>query len=340
VIQFQHVTIESIGYELAPHRVASSWIEEQIAGTMQRLHIPRGRLEDLTGIHERRFWDHGTMPSDIATRAAERAIELAGIDRARIGCIISTSVCRDYIEPSVACLVHGNLGLASHCMNFDISNACLGFLNGMTSAAQLIDAGLIDYALIVDGEGSQEAVMATIRRLQAPAITSQEFRDNFATLTLGSGAVAMVLSHQRLSRSGHRMVGAVTLADTAHNRLCYGQVDWMRTDGPALLLHGVRLAGRTWQLASSSLPDWRDDQIALYAPHQVSARHTAAVADEMGVTIDKMFLNFRTLGNIGPAALPITLAQAIEAGRVRPGDRVGLLGIGSGLNCSMMSVVW
>ncbi|HMO56158.1 MAG TPA: 3-oxoacyl-ACP synthase III [Roseiflexaceae bacterium] len=337
---FQNVTIESIGYELAPHRISSEWLEDQIDETMQRLHIPRGRIEDLTGIRERRFWNRGTMPSDVATLAARRAIELAGVDPARIGTIISTSVCRDYIEPSVACLVHGNLKLPASCMNYDVSNACLGFLNGMVHAAMMIEAGIIEYALIVDGEGSQEAVMATIRRLQSPTTTSQEFRENFATLTLGSGAVAMVLAHQRHSQTGHRINGVVTLAATEHNRLCYGQPEWMRTDAAALLIAGVQLAARTWQLAHATLPRWSDDAIALYAPHQVSARHTAAVAESMGVPLDKMFLNFPTLGNIGPAALPITLAQAVEAGRVRHGDTIGLLGIGSGLNCSMMSVTW
>jgi 3-oxoacyl-[acyl-carrier-protein] synthase-3 len=337
---FQNVTIESIGYEPAPHRISSEWLEDQIAETMQRLHIPRGRLEDLTGIRERRFWSRGTMPSDVATIAARHAIDSARIDPTHIGCIINTSVCKDYIEPSVACLVHGNLKLAPSCINYDISNACLGFLNGMVSAAMMIEAGQIDYALIVDGEGSQEAVMATIRRLQAPTTTSQEFRDNFATLTLGSGAVAMVLAHRRLTRTDHRLNGVVTRAATEYNRLCFGQPDWMRTDASALLAAGVQLAAQTWQLATEKLPGWSDDRIALYTPHQVSARHTAAVAEAMGVSIEKMFLNFPTLGNIGPAALPITLGQAVEAGRVRQGDTIGLLGIGSGLNCSMMSVTW
>jgi 3-oxoacyl-[acyl-carrier-protein] synthase-3 len=66
----------------------------------------------------------------------------------------------------------------------------------------------------------------------------------------------------------------------------------------------------------------------------------AAVADAIGVTPSKLYLNFPVLGNIGPAALPISLAQAAEAGRLKTGDHVGLLGIGSGLNCSMMSVTW
>lgn len=337
---FHNVAIEAIAYELAPHRITSDDLEGQMAATMQRLGIPAGRLEALSGIRERRFWDHGTMPSDVATRAAEKLLGRAGVDPQRIGCLVNTSVCKDYIEPSVACLVHGNLKLAPGCMNYDISNACLGFLNGMTSVGMLIEAGLIDYGLVVNGEGSQEAVMATVRRLQSPDTTAQEFRDNFATLTLGSGAVAMLLCRKELSRSGHSLNGAVTMAATQHNRLCVGQPDYMKTDASALLIAGVQLAGETWRAAADELPDWSDEQIAMYIPHQVGARHMAAVAEALEIKPHKLHLNFPTLGNIGPAALPITLAMAEESERVKAGDHVALLGIGSGLNCSMMSVTW
>jgi len=339
-MRFHNVAIEAIAYELAPHRVTSEDLERQMAATMQRLSIPSGRLEALSGIRERRFWDHGTMPSDVATIAARKVIAQAGIDPGAIGCLINTSVCKDYIEPSVACLVHGNLGLAPSCMNYDISNACLGFLNGMTSVGMMIEAGLIEYGLVVDGEGAQEAVMATVRRLQADGVSQQEFRDNFATLTLGSGAVAMLLCRKDLSRAGHSLNGAVTLAATEHNRLCVGQPEYMRTDASALLVAGVKLAAETWRVATDELADWSDEQIAMYIPHQVGSRHMAAVAEALEIKPHKLHLNFQTLGNIGPAALPITLAMAEEAGRVKAGDHVALLGIGSGLNCSMMSVSW
>ncbi|WP_322489185.1 3-oxoacyl-ACP synthase III [Chloroflexus sp.] len=337
---FRHVMIEAVSYVLAPHRITSDWIEDQIAETMERLRFPRGKLEALSGIRERRFWDEETLPSTVATMAAEQLLSRVNIDRERIGLLINTSVCQDYLEPSTACFVHRNLGLSPRAINFDVRNACLGFLNGMAIAGMMIDAGTIDYALIVDGEGSQDAVMATIRRLRRPETTKQDLRDNFATLTLGSGGAAMLLTHECLSRSGHRLNGVVTLAATQYNHLCLGQPDYMKTDATTLMHAGVELAVATWQLAQETLPNWSDRQIALYAPHQVGARHMAAVTKALGITPAKLFLNFPTLGNIGPAALPISLAQAVEAGRVRAGDHIGLLGIGSGLNCAMMSVTW
>ncbi|MCG6894200.1 MAG: 3-oxoacyl-ACP synthase III [Desulfobacteraceae bacterium] len=336
----EDVCIEAVAYELPPHRISSVKIEEEIAETMARLGLERGQLERLTGIRERRFWDPETQPSEVATRAAERVIERAGISADRIGCLINTSVCRDYIEPSTACLVHGNLGLGPECINYDVGNACLGFVNAMSTITLMIEKGLMDYGLIVDGEGSRQVIEATLKRLRRPETTEKDFRENFATLTLGSGAVAMILAHRKVSRSGHRINGAVTRADTRYSRLCLGQPDRMVADPHRVLVHGVELALETWKDAQGSLPDWDDETIDLYVPHQVSQRNMEVLNRTLGLTPEKHHLNFSTLGNVGPAALPITLAQAEESGRLHAGSHIALMGIGSGLNCSMMSVSW
>ena len=146
-----NVVIEAIAYELPPHGITSLSLEEQISATLDKFGIPLGNLERLTGISERRFWDAGTAPSEVATIAAKRVIEESGIDPEEIGCIINTSVSKDFIEPSVACLVHGNLELSPFCRNFDIGNACLGFVDGMSQIMMMIEAGMIKYGLIVNG---------------------------------------------------------------------------------------------------------------------------------------------------------------------------------------------
>ncbi|PDW03917.1 3-oxoacyl-ACP synthase III [Candidatus Viridilinea mediisalina] len=337
---FQNVAIEALSYELAPHRISSDWLEDQMGSVMQRMRMPKGRLEQLSGIQERRFWAPGTRPSDAATLAARKLLASTDVDPAQIGIVINTSVCQDFLEPSTACFVHRNLGLSPHAINYDLRNACLGFLNGMYIAAMMIESGAITHALIVNAEGSQDIVMETIKWLQRPETTDQEFRDSFATLTLGSGAAAMLLTHASLTKQSHRLNGVVSLAATEHNNLCFGNPTYMKTDASALLSAGVKLARATWALAHERLPNWSDEAITLYAPHQVSARHMTSLADALGLTYSKLYLNFQVLGNIGPAALPISLAQAAEAGRLQPGDQIGLLGIGSGLNCSMMSVTW
>ncbi len=130
---------------------------------MERLGIRPDLLRELSGIMERRVWDEGTMPSEVAARAGEKAIEAAGIDRSKIGILINTSVCRDYLEPSTACIAHSMLGLPETCMNFDLGNACLGFVNGMDMVGNMIERGEVDYGILVNGETSRQITEADRR---------------------------------------------------------------------------------------------------------------------------------------------------------------------------------
>ena len=337
---FKNVAIEAVEYVLPSTVITSAAIEAELADTLARMRIKPGLIEGLTGIRERRFWDTDQQASDVATPAAEKVLARSGIHRDALGCLISTSVSKDYIEPSVASLVHGNLGLSDLCINYDIGNACLGFVNAMASMGLMIEAGAIDYGMIVDGENSREVVEATIERLKRPDTRTEDFRDQFATLTLGSGAVAMIVCRRDLSTTGHAVNGSVTRAATRHCRLCLGQRDYMTADASKVMIFGVDLAKQTWDLASATLPNWSDAGIDAYMPHQVSQRNMQVLNEKLGLTPEKHHLNFPTLGNIGPAAVPICLSQAAETGRIRSGDHVGLMGIGSGLNCSMMSVGW
>jgi 3-oxoacyl-[acyl-carrier-protein] synthase-3 len=335
-----NVVIEAIAYELPPHIITSLSLEEQFSANLDKFGIPLGSLEQLTGISERRFWDSGTAPSEVATLAAQKVIEESGINPDEIGCIISTSVSKDYIEPSVACLVHGNLKLSPSCRNYDIGNACLGFVDGIDNIMMMLEAGMIKYGLVVDGESSRDPIEPTITRLQDPDLTMETFRENFATLTLGSGAVAMILTHKDNSNSGHRINGSASLAATEFNRLCIGRPEGGITQPHELMVAGVDLAKDAWELCKQKLENWNDESIDLYAPHQVSIPHINRLTDALGITLEKVFLNVQSLGNIGPAALPITLKMAEQAGRLARGNHVALLGIGSGLNCTGMSVTW
>lgn len=338
-MQFKNVVIQSLAAIEAPIRTTSAEIAERLRPTLERLGIRQDLLEQISGIIARRFWNHDTQPSDAATMAAEKAIEDAGIDRDLIGVLINTSVCRDYLEPSTACLVHGNLGLGERCLNFDVGNACLAFLNGMDIAARMIEREDISYALVVDGESSGPITEATIERLLEPGIGEEQFRAEFASLTLGSGSVAMVMSRRDLVPDGHRYLGSVTRAATQFNRLCYGQMDRMVTDTRTLLIEGLKLATKTF-IAAREAFGWVVDELDQFIIHQVSKAHTDSLMELLGLDPEKIFRIYPELGNIGPAAVPIALAKAVEMGKIKRGDRVALLGIGSGLNCSMAEIVW
>ncbi len=338
-MEFQNVSIIGLAHADAPHRITSAELERQLSPIIKRIHARPDIIQSLTGIVARRFWEPNRQPSEAATMAAEKAIQNAGIDRSQLGILLNTSVCRDYIEPSVACLVHGNLGLSPECMNFDVGNACLAFLNGMEIIGNMIERGQVDYGIVVDGEGSRFVVEATIQRLLASDCDLETFRANFATFTLGSGGAAMVLARSDLAPNGHRLLGGVSLAATQHKDLCRGQMDSMQTDASALLVAGLELAAATFEKAKKEL-GWRPGDLDQFILHQVSAVHTAKLIALLGLDDQKVFKTFPEYGNVGPAAIPITLSKALEEDRIDKGDRVALMGIGSGLNCTMMEIRW
>ena len=334
----RHANVGVVAVEAveAPEVITSAWIDEQLADVFARCGVRMSLLKEVAGIIERRWWPEEMRFDEVAALAGERAIVAAGIDRAEIGMLISTSVCKHHLEPSMACAVHDHLGLGTSCTNFDLANACLGFVNAMHLAATAIDAGFVKYALLVDAEGSRRTQLATIARLQRAETTVADVFDEFASLTLGSGAAAMVLGPLDDHPDSHRLVGGIARAATVHHTLCVGDLDRMYTDTKRLLDAGLELVDAAWADAAEVF-DWADgmDQ---YVIHQVSAVHTRMMCERLGIDAAKVPLTFPKYGNVGPAAIPITLAGV--ASTIAPGARVLCMGIGSGLNTSFTEIVW
>jgi len=336
---FDNVVIKSVAHIEPPNLVTSEEVGEQLAPVFKRLRVPGNPLIDLAGIMERRFWDAGMMPSDGATLAAKEALALADIDPKQVGILINTSVSRDFLEPSTACMVHGNLKLPNTCESFDVGNACLAFVNGMNIAASMLERGQIDYALIVNGESSREINEITIKRMLENKISRGEFKSEFATLTLGSGSAAMVMSRGDIEPDGHQYRGGVARAATEFNGLCRGWNHQMWTDTKSLLIEGMKLAGMTF-IAARTVMGWVVQELDHVVIHQVSKVHTENFIRAFGADPEKVYRIFPTLGNIGPASIPTVMSRIIQENRVKRGDRIALMGIGSGLNCAMAEVVW
>ena len=336
---FQHVAIAGLAHIDAPRRLSSDEINARLKPTLDRLGIKTDVLQDVAGIHARHLWDEGVQASDAATLAGVKALADAGIDPNKVGLLVNTSVSRDYLEPSTASIVSGNLRLPDTCQNFDVANACLAFLNGMDIASRMIERGEIDYALVVDGETADLAYEKTVERMTRADATEEDFRNELATLTLGSGAAAMVLARAELAPGAPRYKGGVTRAATEWNKLCRGNLDGMITDTRTLLIEGVKLAQKTFVAARQAL-GWVVEEMDEFVVHQVSKVHTAAFTKAMGIDPKKVLTIFGEHGNIGPASVPIVLSKLREMGRLKKGDRGALLGIGSGLNCAMAEVVW
>ena len=348
-MRYQHVCLEAIGYTLPEEIWTSADIESRLAPLYERLRLPEGRLELMTGIGARRVWAPGVLPSDQSLVSGEKALRAAEIDRGRVGALIHGSVCRDFLEPATASRVHHALGLPESCFVYDVSNACLGLLNGVVQLANMIELGQIEAGVVVGTEGSRQLLETTIRMLnEEVSLTRSSIKSAIASLTIGSGSCAMVLTHASISRTGNRLIAAVARANTQFHALCHsgrdeavgsGMQPLMETDSERLMHEGIATGASTLpQLLAET--GWGRAELHKCFCHQVGEGHRQKMlaALELDPAID--FSTLQWLGNTGSVALPITMAVGLERGHVQPRENIALLGIGSGINCLMLGLQW
>jgi 3-oxoacyl-[acyl-carrier-protein] synthase-3 len=347
---YKKVCIEAFGYELPETIVTSLSLEERLATVYEKVNRNLGRLEIMSGIRERRFWDPDTPPSKFSTKAAEKAIAKSGISKEQIECLLHTSVSRDFLEPATAFIVHDSLGLPPTAVIFDISNACLGFINGLVTLANMIELGQVKAGIVVGSESSRRLTEATIDALLKDTdINRAKLKEGFASLTMGSGAVAAVLTHSSLSKSGHKLVGGVIRAASQHNGLCRVDNDTcffdedsypkMHANFEGILKNGLGLAADTWKAFQKEL-GWHNGTVDKIFTHQVSVVHQQMLFRNLNLDESRGFSTVEYLGNIGSCSLPISFAIGIEQGRVKAGDKVVMMVAGSGLACIMLGVEW
>lgn len=341
-MHFRRVCLEAFGYTLPEEVVTTAEIERRLGPLYGRLRLPEGRLELMSGIRERRFFPPGTRPSSASIESAQKAIATSGIDARYFGALVHGSVCRDYLEPATACRVHHGLGLPAEAMIYDVSNACLGALTGMIQVANMIELGQIRAGIVVGTESGRDLVENTIARLNADeSLTRESIKDSIASLTIGSASVAVVLCDAELSQTGNRLTGAVVHSDTSQHELCRsrGLETMMDTDSETLMRQGIATGVETFR-RFLGVAGWEPEEIQRTFCHQVGSAHRRLMLESLGLDPAKDFATLETLGNTGAAALPVTMALGIEQGILTAGDRVAMLGIGSGINCQMLSVEW
>jgi 3-oxoacyl-[acyl-carrier-protein] synthase-3 len=371
-MRYSRVHLESIGYELAPVVISTAELEERLAPLYQALRIAPGQLEALTGIAERRWWGTDYPLSLGAATAARKALARSGVEPADIDVLIYAGVCREQFEPATACRVASELGINTDASVFDLSNACLGVLNGIVEVANRIELGQARAGLVVSCETAREINETMIDQMVREK-SMDVFKSAIATLTGGSGAVAVLVCDKELSAERRRrLVGGAAKNAPQHHGLCRwgwesflpavlerwrgGEVGgfvkrafdtsmkhcvtpFMATDAGSVLKYGVDLGVRTWKSFLGKI-GWAVEQIDKVICHQVGAGHREAMLKMLGIPVEKDFSTFEFLGNIGTVSLPLTAAMAEERDFLRAGDRVGFLGIGSGLNCLMLGVEW
>ena len=343
-MQFQNVAIESLDYVLPDTVITSEDLESELDSVYERLKLPKGRLELMTGIKERHFWDADFKASQASFLAGDKVLKKSQFNRESIDLLIHSAVCRDRLEPATASYVHSLLGLSDSVQIFDVSNACLGFLNAMTIAASMIESGQIERALICSGENGRPLVDNTIKALRNPELTRQTIKPYFANLTIGAGAVAAVLCRKELIKGDALILHSASVStDTSHKQLCEGDTSGnaleMQTDSEALLEAGIKVAKNAWASFVKE-SGWTHETADRVFTHQVGKAHTRALFEALNLDLKKDYSTFEFLGNVGSVSCPITLAHAIEKGAFAVGEKATLLGIGSGLSSLMMAIEW
>ena len=358
---YQNVCLEAIAHTLPEEVVTSAQIEARLEPLYSRLRLPEGRLELMTGIRQRRFWLPDVPPSKKSVETGAKALDRSGVDRQLIGALVHGSVCRDFLEPATACGVHHRLGLPNRAAVYDVSNACLGLLNGVVQVANMIELGQIRAGLVVGSESGRALVESTIAHLNADtSLSRNDIKTAFASLTIGSGSAAIVLCDRKLRRTGNRLLGGVTQTATEHCELCQGghvslpppppppppgeprqaaPSILMATDSEALMREGVA-AAQTAFAAFLEEMKWQPGDIQKTFCHQVGRAHHRLLFESLGLDQRIDFSTFEHLGNTGAAALPTAASLGIENGHLQSGDRVALFGIGSGINVIMLGLEW
>jgi acyl-CoA:acyl-CoA alkyltransferase len=348
-MRYRNVCLEVFACTLPEEIVTSAQIEQALAPAYERLRLPAGRLELITGISERRFWPPGTRPSNPSVLTAEKALAMAGLDKQHVGALVHGSVCRDYLEPATASGVHHRLGLSPDCMVYDVSNACLGLMNGIVQVANMIELGQIRAGLVVGTENARPVVENTIQHLnETRSLTRAVAKRALASLTLGSASAAVLLVDRQVSRTGNRLLGGSVRTRSEAHDLCRSEPDGsivegarplMWTDADALMRQGV-LAGKEAFAGFLETTGWAPNQIDRVFCHQVGRAYRKFLYETLDLDEAIDYATVEFLGNTGAVAMAVTAALGIENGFARSGDRVALWGAGSGVNVVTLGVDW
>ncbi len=276
-------------------------------------------IVERTGIRERHIAGEGELTSDLALKAAEKALEAAGIEAAEIGLIIVATTTPDRIFPSTACALQAKLGIENGCPAFDVQAVCSGFVYAMTVANQFIKSGQVKHALVVGAE--------TLSR-----ITDWSDRGNCILWGDGSGAVVLKASDEPGIISTHLHAdgryqdllfvdGGVSLKKEGE---CY-----MRMSGNAVFKMAVKtldaIVDETLEANGLAKTD-----IGWLVPHQANIRIIQATAKKLGMDMDRVVVTVDRHGNTSAASIPLAFDTAVRDGRIKQGEMVLMEAFGGG----------
>ena len=325
--RYAHVT----GWGMAvPKRVVTNAELARLVDTSDEWIVSR------TGIRERRIADRQETTATLSERAAAQALGRTGLPARDLQLIIVATSTPDHLFPATACLVQDRLG-ASRAGAFDLSAACSGFIFALNMAAQAIRSGALDNALVVGAE--------TLSRFT-------NWEDRATCVLFGDAAGAFVL---QAGDTPGGVLSCVMRSDGSGGNLLVLPAGGSRLPASRETveknLHTIRMNGRevfrfaTRVMAASTREaaekaGWRIDEIDLFVPHQANLRIIEAAARSLRLPMDRFLVNIDRYGNTSAASIPVAVCEALEQGRVHPGDQLLLVGFGAGLTWGAMALQW
>ena len=324
----RHATITGVGSSLPPRLVPNTWFEAQVDTTDEW-------IRSRTGIEARHFADDGVVTSDLAVEAARIALRTAGIPAEQLDMIVCASVTGDTPFPATAVWVQEKLGLS--CPAFDVNAACAGFSYGLATATAFVESGMADAVLLIGAEVYSRIL---------------DFTDRQTCVLFGDGAGATVI--QASDRPG--IEGTVLGADgTAAEILLVpagGSREPASAETVAASRHRIQMPnGReVFKRAVTEMAEscrevleksgHSPDDVDLLIPHQANARIMVAVAERLGIPLERAVVDVAEVGNTSAASIPIALDRAYRAGRIHEGDLVLFTSFGAGLTWGATAIRW
>ncbi len=321
-----------IGYRTAGRRAAILGLgghvpDQRVSNAMLSEHLDTSDewIRQRTGIAERRVAVSGATTSELALPAARQALERAEVLASELDLIVLGTSSPDRPFPAAACVLQRQLG-AEGAMAFDVLAACSSWLYAASVAERYIATGGVRRALVVGSE-----VLSRIL----------DYTDRGTCILFGDGAGAAVLGPSDDAGFDSWVIGA----DGRQSELIYCSPDEedglprLRMDGRETFKSATRVMEEA-SLRACAIADVSPDELALVVPHQANLRIVEAVAKRLGIGLDRFSLNLDRYGNTSSASIPLALEEASSADRLHPGDRVLLVGFGSGLTWGASVLTW
>jgi len=289
-----------------------------------------------TGIRERRLTDPDTATSDLATRAAERALADAGIAAADLDLVLCATATGDYLWPATACIIQNKIG-ATHAAAFDLSAACSGFCYGMATAAGFIQSGAMRRILVIGADTLSKQI---------------NWEDRGTCILFGDGAGAAVLTP---CAADEGVLSSVLGSDGSEVESVWMPAGGTRTplnEAEIALKHNtIHMKGReVYEFVMKVIPDviedalrracLRTEDVNLLVLHQANLRIIEGVGKRLKISEDRLFVNVDRYGNTSAASIPIALTEAAQQGRLKRGDVVVTVGFGAGLTWAANVIRW